>query len=218
VQGGFLDVAERNAGVEGGSDKRVPQGMSPDRFGDPGAVGYPADDPRGAMPVQPLPIRAAEDRPVHALADGKVDRPRGGGRERDGDDLAALAGDHQGTVPPLHAQGFNAGAGGFGDPQPVERQQRDQRVLGRRAQPGGGQQRPEFVAVQPGGVRVIVRLPKSAQSSQDSLVAVELGRAGRQEAQPELAVAVVGELADDPGAVHAAVARDKEHRPGGAGG
>ena len=40
---------------------------------------------------------------------------------------------------------------------PVERQQGDQRVLARCAQPGGDQQRPEFVAVQPGGVGLIVQ-------------------------------------------------------------
>jgi hypothetical protein len=41
-----------------------------------------------------------------------------------------------------------SGAGGFEDPQTVQRQQRDQRVLGRVAQAGGDQQRAEFVAVE----------------------------------------------------------------------
>jgi hypothetical protein len=52
------------------------------------------------MPVQPTAIRNQEQRPVTALADGQVDRPGGARRERDRDDLAALAGDHQGAVPP----------------------------------------------------------------------------------------------------------------------
>jgi hypothetical protein len=39
---------------------------------------------------------------------------RGAGCERDGDDLAALAGDHQGTVPALDAKRLDAGTGGFG--------------------------------------------------------------------------------------------------------
>jgi hypothetical protein len=43
--------------------------VRPDRLGDSGPDGYPADDPGGAVPVQPLPIGAAEDRPVHAFAD-----------------------------------------------------------------------------------------------------------------------------------------------------
>ena len=47
-------------------------------------------------------------------------------------------------------------AGGLGHPQPVQGQQGDQRVLRRRAEPGGDQQRAEFVAVQRDGVRLIV--------------------------------------------------------------
>jgi hypothetical protein len=40
-------------------------------------------------------------------------------------------------VPALDAQGFNVGTGGLGDPQTVQRQQRDQRMLGRtRSSPG----------------------------------------------------------------------------------
>jgi hypothetical protein len=69
------------------------------------------------------------------------------GASRDGDDLAALAGDHQGPVPALDAQVLDAGAGGFRHAQPVERQQGDQRVLARRTEPGGNKQRPEFIAV-----------------------------------------------------------------------
>jgi hypothetical protein len=66
VRGGFLDVAERDPGVEGGGDERVPQRVRPDRLGDPGAAGDPADDPGGAVPVQPPAIGGQEDRPVAA--------------------------------------------------------------------------------------------------------------------------------------------------------
>src|SRR5215472_19070828 len=59
-----------------------------DRLGDSGADGYPADYPGGAVAVQPMAIRAAENRPVHALADGQVNRPRGAWCQWDGDDLA----------------------------------------------------------------------------------------------------------------------------------
>jgi hypothetical protein len=104
------------------------------------------------VPVQPLPVGADEDRPFHALTDRQVDRPRGPGRERDGDYLAALASDNKSAVSPLDAQILDAGASGFGDPQPVERQQRDQRVLARRAQPGGNKQRAQFITVQRSGV------------------------------------------------------------------
>jgi hypothetical protein len=77
-----LDIAQRNPGVEGGGDERVPQSVRPDQLGDPAPAGDSADDPGGAVPVQPLPVRAAEDRSFHALADGQVDRPRGARRER----------------------------------------------------------------------------------------------------------------------------------------
>jgi hypothetical protein len=157
VRGGFLHVPERDAGVEGGRDERVPQGMRPDRLGDPGAAGHPADNPGGAVPVQPLSVRAEENRPAHALADGQVDRPGRARCQRDGDDLAALARDDQRAVPALDAQVLDVSAGGLGDPQPVERQQRDQRVLARRSEPSGNKQLPEFVAVQPGGVRLVVQ-------------------------------------------------------------
>jgi len=113
----------------------VPQGVRPDQLGDPGAAGDPADDPPGAVPVQPPAIGGQEDRPVAALADGQVDRAGGARRERDRDHLATLASDHQGSAAPLDAQRFDVGAGGLGDPQPVERQQRDQRVLTGRAEP-----------------------------------------------------------------------------------
>jgi hypothetical protein len=112
MRGGFLDVAERNPGVEGGGDERVPQGVRPDRLGDPGADGHPPDDPSRAVPVQPLPIGTEEDRPFQALADGQVDRPRGAGCQRNGDDLAALARDNKSPMPALDAQVLDAGACG----------------------------------------------------------------------------------------------------------
>src|SRR6266545_2583212 len=73
--------------------------MRPDALGDPGAAGCLADDPGSTMAVQPAAISSQEDRPLAPFADGQVDRPGGAWRERDGDDLAALAGDHQGSVP-----------------------------------------------------------------------------------------------------------------------
>jgi hypothetical protein len=70
VRGGFLDVAERDPGIQRGGDGRMPQRVRPDQLGDPGTDGYPADDPGGTVPVQPLPVVAEEDRPVHPLTDG----------------------------------------------------------------------------------------------------------------------------------------------------
>ena len=131
--------------------------MRPGGRGDPGAAGYPAGDPPGAVPVQAVPVHGAEDRSFAALADGQVDGPRGPRRERDGDDRAALTGDDRGPVAALDAGGLDVRAGGLADPQAVDGPQADQGMPGGRAGPGGGQQCADLVAVQAGGVRLIVQ-------------------------------------------------------------
>ncbi len=60
-------------------------------------------------------------------------------------------------MPALQAQVLDVSAGGLRDPQPVQREQRDQRMLGRRAEPGCHQQRAELVAVQGGGMGLIIQ-------------------------------------------------------------
>jgi hypothetical protein len=71
--------------------------------------------------------------------------------------LPALAGDGQGPVAAFGAQGLDTGAGGFGDPQPVQGEQRDQRMLWRRPKTCGDQHLAELVAVPPGGVLLVVQ-------------------------------------------------------------
>jgi len=56
---------------------------------------------------------------------------------------------------------LDVGAGGLRYAQPVEGEQGDQGVLGGRAEPGGDQQGAELVAVQGGGVRLVVQ-PRAA--------------------------------------------------------
>jgi hypothetical protein len=85
-----------------------------------GAPGGFADDPCGAVPVQPLSVCSQEGRPFQPLTDGQVDRPGGAWCERDGHYLAALAGDHEGPVPALSTQRLDVRARGFGHPQPVK--------------------------------------------------------------------------------------------------
>ena len=147
MRGRFLNIAQRDPGIQRRGDERVPERMRRNGFGDPGTAGGLADDPPCAVPVQPPPARGQEHRAASALADSQVNGPGGARRERDGDDFAALAGDGQRPVPALKAEVPDISAGGLGDPQPVQGQQRDQRVLGRRAEPGGHQQRAELVAV-----------------------------------------------------------------------
>jgi len=56
VGGGLLNVAQRHPRIQRRGDKCVPERVRPNGLGDPGPPGDPADDPPGAMPVQPPPI------------------------------------------------------------------------------------------------------------------------------------------------------------------
>jgi hypothetical protein len=113
----------------------VPERARADVVADPGAARDFADDPPGAVPVQPPPVVGEEDGAVAAFPGGQVGRPGGAGRERYGDDLAALAGNRQGPVPALQAQVLDVSAGGLRYPEPVQREQGDQRMIGRRPEP-----------------------------------------------------------------------------------
>jgi hypothetical protein len=55
-------------------------------------------------------------------------------------------------VATLEAQLLDVGARGLGDPQPVQGEQRDQRVHGRQPEPGRHQQRAELIAIQGHGM------------------------------------------------------------------
>jgi len=55
----------------GGGDECVPQRVRPDLLGQPGPAGDTADDPPGAVPVQPLSSGGGEDASFAALADGR---------------------------------------------------------------------------------------------------------------------------------------------------
>ena len=63
----------------------------------------------------------------------------------------------QSAVASLQAQRLDVGAKRFGDPQPIEGQERDESVLGRGAEPGDDQQRAHFVAVEADGVALEVQ-------------------------------------------------------------
>jgi hypothetical protein len=109
---------------------------------DPCTPGDPGDNPPGTVPVQPPPLCGDEERAFGPLADGQVDRAGCAWRERDGDDLAALAGDDQGAVAAFQAQVLDVRAGRLGYPQPVQREQRDEGVPGGRPEPGATRMAP----------------------------------------------------------------------------
>ena len=99
VGGGLLHIAQRNPSIKRGGNKSVPKRVGADVFADVGAAGDLADDPPGAVPVQPPPVIGEEDGAIAAFPGGQVDRPGGARRQRDGDDLAALTGDRQVRCP-----------------------------------------------------------------------------------------------------------------------
>jgi hypothetical protein len=57
----------------------------------------------------------------------------------------------------LESEVLDVGPDGFGDSQPVEGQHADQCVISGAGQPGGDQQGTDFVAVQAGGVGLVVQ-------------------------------------------------------------
>jgi hypothetical protein len=62
VRGDLLDVTERDSGIKGGCNERVPKRVQAGFLADPGSVGDPADDAGGAMPrpaCRCLPHRAS---------------------------------------------------------------------------------------------------------------------------------------------------------------
>jgi hypothetical protein len=70
--------------------------------------------------------------------------------------VTTLPGDRHRPVSALQAQVLDVGAGGLGDPQPVQREQGDQSMLGRRTETGGDEQGAELVAIQGDGVRLVI--------------------------------------------------------------
>jgi len=139
----------------------MPQRVRRDDFADAGAARGVADDPPGTMPVQPPPVRGQEHRPAGPFPDGQVDRPGRARGQRKGDHLAPFAGDRQGPVPAFQAEVLDVRSGGFRDPQPIQREQGDQRVLGRRPEPGGDQQADKLVPVERDGMGLVVH-PRTA--------------------------------------------------------
>ena len=92
MRGGLLHVAQWDPSIQRGGAERVPKRVRRDALAGPGSAGDLANDPPGAVPVQPPPVGGKEHRPADPLAEGQVDRPGRARRERDGDDLAALIG------------------------------------------------------------------------------------------------------------------------------
>jgi hypothetical protein len=128
----------------------------PTRLAIPARRGDTPNDPACRVAIDPLPVGSHEDRPVAAFTNHQIDGPGRPGRQGDGDDLAAFAQDGERAMAPLEAKVLDVSAEGLGHPQPVQRQQADQRVIPGACQPGGDQHGPDLVAIETGGVGLVV--------------------------------------------------------------
>jgi hypothetical protein len=104
------------------------------------------------MTVKSLTSAVHEDRALETLANREVESPGDPRRQRHRDDLATFAGNCEGPMTSLQAQRVNIRAEGFGDAQPVQRQQRHQRVVPCGRETRSDEQRAELVAIQARGV------------------------------------------------------------------
>lgn len=128
VAGSDLDVAEVDACIEHGGHERVTQHVGVHASGgDPGRYGQGPQPSGGAVPIHPPPGPRAEQRAGVSSLDGAVHGPADGRRQGNEDDLViALAVDPQDPVAVDLAEVFDAGAGGFEDPQPEQPEQGDE--------------------------------------------------------------------------------------------
>src|SRR5205085_1814979 len=107
MAGCLLYVPERHAGVEGGGDERMPEGVRADRLVDPRPASEAPHDPPRGVAVEALAVSPDEDRPLGPFADGEIDRSGRARRQRDGDDLAAFAEHGEGAMAAFDAERFD---------------------------------------------------------------------------------------------------------------
>ena len=81
------------------------------------SLGEPPQAAGGGVAIHPGTATVEQDRAVGAGADGLVDGPADGWRQRDEDDLGALAAHAQDPVTVFFAEVGDVSAGGFVDPQ-----------------------------------------------------------------------------------------------------
>jgi hypothetical protein len=98
VGGGDLDVAQRDAGVEGGHDEPGAQHVGMDGA-EAGASSDCADPAVGGATVEALAVASTQDRPLIALADSEVEGAGAAGYEGYDGGLVAFAHDARRAVP-----------------------------------------------------------------------------------------------------------------------
>ena len=113
--GSFLNVAQRDAAVEGGGDDSVAKRVRSDRLDDPGSASNAPDDASCAVPVEAPAVARGEDRPDRRSPTARSTAARCTRRKRDGHGPTALADDGEGPVAPLDTKDLDIGADRFVD-------------------------------------------------------------------------------------------------------
>jgi hypothetical protein len=155
MRSSLLDVAEGHACVGGGGDERLPQGMRPDGLVDPGISRYAAHETASYGAAKAPPVGADKDRPGKPFPDGKVDCPSRPPGYRHSHNFAALAQRRQGAVPrssPMASMSAPIAS----DTEPIEREERDEGVLGWCTKPRSDQKSTDLVAVEPDSIALVV--------------------------------------------------------------
>src|SRR3954447_23893646 len=117
VADGVLDVAQRDAFVQGGGDEGGAHRVRADAVGagDAGLAGEAADEAPGGDPVEGGAGGGGEDRPLGAVADAGVERDEHAGGEQCGGAPVALAAVAEHSVALGDGEVVDAGVDGFAD-------------------------------------------------------------------------------------------------------
>ena len=151
MPGGGLHVPQRDPGIEGGHDERRSQHVRV-YVAESAALADRGHPSVGRAPVESLTVPAAKNRPFVTLADDQVDGAGGAWDERDGGGLVALAGDPQGPVATLDGEVFDVRLARFAHPEPVQTEQRGQRLVHEVVVVRGGQEHAELRPIEPSSV------------------------------------------------------------------
>jgi len=148
VAGGDLNVAQWDAGVEGGHDERRTEHVRM-HVVEAGPFADQADPAVRGAGVEASAVAASQDRAFATLADRQVEGAAGSGDERDGRRLVPFADDPLGPVPAFEPEFFDVGSAGFADTQAVQSEQDSDRGVHRGDALCGVEKRGHLTATMP---------------------------------------------------------------------
>ena len=119
VASGDLNIAQWDAGVEGGHDERRSEHVRM-HVVEPGLLADRVNPALRGAGVKATAAGASQERAFAAFANRQVEDAAGPGDQRDGRRLVAFADDAQGPVPAFQPEVFDVGSAGLADTQAVQ--------------------------------------------------------------------------------------------------